>query len=70
MVGEILTMISKMVAHYTLCNEEPDIHVEIVFTSEFTGNEVGAPKFVTVTEFIDWLAMVGVAVRRARGKMG
>lgn len=70
LVGEILTMISKTIAHYALRDEEPGIHVEIEFTSKFTENEAGALKFVSATEFIDLLAMVGVAVCRARGKMG
>ena len=69
LVGEILMMISKTIAHYALRDEEPDIHVEIVFI-QFTENEAGALKLVSATEIIDLLAMVGVAVCRARRKMG
>ena len=70
LVGKVLTITSKMIACSAFCDEEPVIHVEIAFISKFTGNEAGAPKLVSTTEFMDLLAVVGVAVCQARGKNG
>ncbi|KAF9785023.1 hypothetical protein BJ322DRAFT_803520 [Thelephora terrestris] len=47
---------------------EQDISVEIVFVFKFTQDETGAPKLLSMLEFMDSLAMVKVAERQAKGE--